>query len=469
MDRAALDARAVVRGVVEMSNLENNARDLELDLGWLARIIENRLKHYASTTTGSAGKREDTSVITPPKFANPTSPYADFIAHYGLDTIDRLALILALAPRIRPQVLDALTVKTPNFDRRFTEVGGVHSSVEGEFVPTGETLAFLLGGLDLATRFAVQKRFDTRRVLVEQGILRPVPLLDEPLMNAPLRISDDVFTLITLGEPSRPDFGSRFPARFIDTTLEWDDLVLHPGVRKQLEDIETYLTHGDTLMHTWGMASKLRPGYRALFYGPPGVGKTMTACVLGKATGCDVYKVDLSLVVSKYIGETEKNLGRVFDQAQHKHWILFFDEGDALFGKRGETKDAQDRFANQEISYLLQKIESFDGVAILATNRRDNLDEAFSRRFESMIYFPLPRAEERLRIWTKGFSSHSTLDSAIDLQAIARDYELSGGSIMNIIRFASFRALEQSRTVIMANDLQQGIRHEFAKGNRSGT
>ena len=118
----------------------------------------------------------------------------------------------------------------------------------------------------------------------------------------------------------------------------------------------------------------------------------MTACLLGKSTGRDVYKVDLSLVVSKYIGETEKNLARVFDQAQHKGWILFFDEADALFGKRSETKDAHDRYANQEVSFLLQRIETFDGIAILASNLRDNIDEAFARRFESIIYFPMPRA-----------------------------------------------------------------------------
>ena len=127
----------------------------------------------------------------------------------------------------------------------------------------------------------------------------------------------------------------------------------------------------------------------------------MTACLLGKSTGREVYNVDLSLIVSKYIGETEKNLSRVFDQAQHRGWILFFDEADALFGKRSETKDAHDRYANQEVSFLLQRIETFDGIAILASNQRENLDEAFTRRFESIIFFPMPRPEERLRLWTR--------------------------------------------------------------------
>ena len=205
-----------------------------------------------------------------------------------------------------------------------------------------------------------------------------------------------------------------------------------------------------------------------LFYGSPGTGKTITACLLGKSTGRDVYKVDLSLVVSKYIGETEKNLAKVFDQAQNKGWILFFDEADALFGKRSETKDAHDRYANQEVSFLLQRIESFDGIAILASNRRENMDEAFARRFESVIYFPIPRPEERLRLWRQGFSPKATLEQSLDLEKIAKDHALAGGAIMNVIRYASLQALENGRSTIAKEDVLQGIRREFDKEGKRG-
>ena len=194
----------------------------------------------------------------------------------------------------------------------------------------------------------------------------------------------------------------------------------------------------------------------------------MTACLLGKSTGRDVYKIDLSLVVSKYIGETEKNLAKVFDQAQHKGWILFFDEADALFGKRTETKDSHDRYANQEVSFLLQRIETFDGIAILASNRRENLDEAFARRFESIIYFPMPRPEERLVLWQQGFSPQSKLDDSLDLEKIAREHNLSVGSIMNIIRYASLQALKDESTVIAGEAVLQGIRQEYAKEGKRG-
>jgi SpoVK/Ycf46/Vps4 family AAA+-type ATPase len=194
----------------------------------------------------------------------------------------------------------------------------------------------------------------------------------------------------------------------------------------------------------------------------------MTACLLGKATGRDVYKVDLSLVVSKYIGETEKNLARVFDQAQDKNWVLFFDEADALFGKRSDTQSANDRYANQEVSFLLQRIETFDGIAILASNLKDNLDAAFARRFESIIYFPMPRQEERLQLWQQGFSAKAQLEDTVELDKIAANHELCGGAIMNVVRYASLQALESGDNVVTLEALQRGIRRERVKEGKAG-
>jgi SpoVK/Ycf46/Vps4 family AAA+-type ATPase len=190
--------------------------------------------------------------------------------------------------------------------------------------------------------------------------------------------------------------------------------------------------------------------------------------LLGKSTRREVYKVDLSLVVSKYIGETEKNLARVFDEAQHKGWILFFDEADALFGKRTETKDAHDRYANQEISFLLQRIETFDGIAILASNQKENIDHGFARRFESIIYFPMPRPEERLRLWQQGFSPKARFEETVDLRKIAAQYDLCGGSIMNVVRYASLQALENGSSLVTLEMLQHGIRREHVKEGKGG-
>ena len=200
-----------------------------------------------------------------------------------------------------------------------------------------------------------------------------------------------------------------------------------------------------------------------MFYGPPGTGKTLTASLLGKITDRDVYKIDLSLMVSKYIGETEKNMAKVFDQAEHQDWILFFDEADALFGARTETKSSNDRFANQEVAYLLQRIEDFPGVVILASNLKDNIDSAFSRRFQSSIHFPMPGKAERKQLWEQSFSEAIPLDRSIELSAIAEKYPLSGGLMMNVIRYCTLMAVKNKEKSISPMYLEAGIRREMEK------
>jgi SpoVK/Ycf46/Vps4 family AAA+-type ATPase len=289
----------------------------------------------------------------------------------------------------------------------------------------------------------------------------------EPLLNGTLSISHEALELFTSGEIQKPAFNSEFPARLLTTKMEWDDLVLSPSTRLQFDEIEAWLMYHEVLMKKWGMEKRLRPGYKALFHGPPGTGKTLTATLIGKRTGKDVYGIDLSKVISKYIGETEKNLSNIFDRAENKDWILFFDEADALFGKRTNVSSAHDRYANQEVSYLLQRIESYDGLVILASNLKNNVDDAFLRRFQSIIHFPIPRPEERLALWQNGFSYKCKLEDKIDLKEIAKKYELSGGSIINVIQYGSLIALRKGTHVVMSKDIIEGIQREYQKSGRT--
>jgi SpoVK/Ycf46/Vps4 family AAA+-type ATPase len=173
------------------------------------------------------------------------------------------------------------------------------------------------------------------------------------------------------------------------------------------------------------------------------------------------------MVVSKYIGETEKNLASVFDQAQNKNWILFFDEADSLFGKRTQTSNSNDRHANQEISYLLQRVEDFPGVVILASNIKANIDEAFARRFQSIVYFPLPDEVDRLRLWRGLYPDPAMLGEDVDLPLLAQKYELAGGSLTNVARFAAIRATRMNRQQITQSDLLLGINKELLKEGRT--
>jgi AAA+ superfamily predicted ATPase len=458
-----------------------NLRDLERELAWFVRLIDLRLRRYFPPVAAGAGAPAvapqvsdvpdvpDISDLPPPEHGDSPSAWAGFLRDHPLGFVERAAVVLALVPHLRPQLLDVFFTRNSTFDRRFTEFGGCR--IDDDFEPTGETLAFVLGGDALEARIAAAQLLEPDHPLVRADILRVgsagSPGRDAFAMKAPLRISPEYLSLFTLGRRPRPTLGAEFPAQRIETALAWDDLVLHPGTRKQIDEIQSFLAHGHTLMHDWNMAARLRPGHRALFYGPPGTGKTLTAGLLGNTAGREVYRVDLSLVVSKYIGETEKNLSRVFDRAQRQSWILFFDEADALFGKRTETRDAHDRYANQEVAYLLQRLETFDGVVVLASNMRDNLDPAFARRFESVIYFPLPRAPERLALWKRGISPRARIDPGVDLAAIAEAHELSGGSIMNVIRYISLAAIAEGERPITGADLQAGIRRELAKDGKS--
>ncbi len=211
------------------------------------------------------------------------------------------------------------------------------------------------------------------------------------------------------------------------------------------------------------MKKRVKPGYRALFYGPPGTGKTLTATLLGKYTGKDVFRIDLSRVVSKYIGETEKNLSRLFDKAENKNWILFFDEADALFGKRTDIRDAHDKYANQEVAYLLQRIEAYNGLVILATNQRGNIDDAFIRRFQAIIHFPLPGARERQEIWQKAFPVQIELEKAIDWQQIASRYELTGAGIINVAHYCAVAVLASKVHRLSLKQLEAAVMREYIK------
>jgi SpoVK/Ycf46/Vps4 family AAA+-type ATPase len=285
----------------------------------------------------------------------------------------------------------------------------------------------------------------------------------EPLMSGRLILDPEIVELLTTGTVSLPRFSTGFPAEHVQTEMEWKDVVLHPATLRQIHEIEHWVHHNETLRDEWGMGKRVKPGYRALFYGPPGTGKTLTATLLGKTTGRPVFRIDLSRVVSKYIGETEKNLAGLFHKAEHKEWILFFDEADALFGKRTDIRDAHDKYANQEVAYLLQRIESYAGLVILATNQRGNVDDAFLRRFQASISFPLPQSEDRRAIWLRAFPPQITIHDDVDWRDIAIRYELTGAGIINVAHFCAIEALANGTQAVDRLALEAAILRELVK------
>jgi hypothetical protein len=438
-----------------------NGALIEAEIAWFARLLDLRFRIHAGEEHGDVLFQ-----CPPPRLPAADLAYARAVRDAGLCDAERLILILAILPHLRPQALDPLLIHNHSSERRFTEFGGADAGGRSGFRPTRETALFLLAGEAMDQRLAALQLFAPEAPLQARHILE---LPDEPGEAGPwlpLAVSERWIGLLTTGAKAAPRFGPAFPAQRLETAYERADLVLGETVSDEFDDILAWATHERALMRDWGLERHVKPGYRALFHGPPGTGKTVTAAVLGKALKLPVYRVDLSRVVSKWIGETEKNLAALFDQAADGDMLLFFDEADALFGKRGDTRSANDRHANQQIAYLLQRIEDCPGVVILASNLKANIDAAFARRFQAMVYFPMPDAAARQKLWEQAFAGlpADRLQSR-DFAALARDHELSGGGIVNVLRHACLHAVARG-SAVGPGDLLFAIRREAHKEGR---
>jgi ATPases of the AAA+ class len=439
---------------------DTNAANLSHAFNYLSQVLVARIRLHLDKDS-----RPQAEELPGLAFFEDGSAFANFIQQYQPSFDEYVTLLLALVPHVQPGLIDSLYAEHLPEKGLFSEFGGSRDNVNQVFQPTGETALYVLAGRDLDRRFSVQKLFSVDHWFAVNNIVLLQPAKSgDPYFSGRLLLNPDYVELFTTGKISSPHFNSEFPAQELLTTLEWSDLVLSDKVRERISEIRLWIEKNSTLLLEWKMAAKLRPGYRALFYGPPGTGKTLTASLLGKYTERPVYRVDLSTVVSKYIGETEKNLATLFDKAQSRDWILFFDEADALFGKRTGVKDSHDRFANQEVSYLLQKVEQFDGLVILASNLKANLDDAFLRRFNAVIPFSFPDVVEREKIWAVCLPEGVRIighDKPIAYLAL---YELAGGSIVNVVHYACLRSLGRNdEKELLLEELVAGIELEMEK------
>ncbi len=392
------------------------------------------------------------------------SKIVGFIVENKLSEQEIIVLLLAIVPHLLSGFIsDIIAQFLPN-GGEFPEFGGVKGKNHRGILPTGETVLYILAGKDIEKRIEVSKLFDENHLFARKNVLyiEQVPI-GEPKMSGRLILDDEYVDLFTLGKVSKPKLSNDFPAQLITTELEWTDLVLQEKTLTEIREIETWLKYNEKLLDDWEMRGKIKPGFRILFHGAPGTGKTLTACLLGKYTNRDVFRIDLSMVVSKYIGETEKNLSKLFDKAANKDWILFFDEADSIFGKRTNVRDAHDKYANQEVSYLLQRIESHAGLVILASNMKSNIDSSFTRRFNSIVEFENPGVEERERLWHNYIPKNIKLDNTISIKEISKKYEITGANIVNIIQYVGLQTLKKKLHTISHNDLIKGIQKEYFK------
>lgn len=438
-----------------------HAEVLSTELQWFQAVLNTRVvSHFRAGESEYAAIEE----VPLPDHTGHSSSYARFLESFGVKVEERIILILALIPHLKPDLLDVFFSQHGTFTKRFSEVGGRIGNTHTGMLPTVQMALFLLAGDDLQRRLYYWPWFEEDGRLIQAHVLRcPVYDKEEPPENRGLQITPEYLAYFMAGTTYRPVFSSEFPAKQITTLMQWEDVVLDATTKQQIMEIQDWLMYGDLIMEELGLKKRIKPGYTCLFFGPPGTGKTLTASLLGKSTGKEVYKIDLAMVQSKYIGETEKNLSRVFDQAEKYRWILFFDEADSLFGARTEVTSANDRFANNSVGYLLQRIEDFSGVVILATNLRDNIDKAFTRRFQSMVRFQLPGVSAREAILVNAFSEDMPLESSDQLKSIAEKYEFSGGMAMNVVRACTLWALKNKKKAIPLCQLDAAFKNELKK------
>lgn len=429
---------------------------MQQHIDWFKKVLNTSLALYFE---------QECEYISLEEVGMPNSSWLE--ESIGFESItfeERFIIMLTVMPWISPQSLDILLVQNSEIGRPFSEFGGWRGISHIGFLPTGETATFILARDNVTIRAEVIKLLDKNYRLYTYDILSLVGGGEgEPFLSGQLRPSDELLYRVIYKKRFEPEYNAGFPAKLVTTKLEWGDMILDYQCANSLEEIATWLEYHKIIMDDWSLNRFLKPGYRALFYGPSGTGKTLAAALIGKRYNMPVYRIDLSQIVSKYIGETEKNLSRIFDLAENRNWILFFDEADALFGKRTSTNTSNERYANQEVSYLLQKIEDFPGIVLLATNLRSNMDNAFYRRFQSVVYFPIPTEEMRMKLWEKVLPKNWLQGNAEKFIGIAAKTELSGGAIMNVVRSCALKIVRCKDHRLTLSILENAIQKEIIK------
>ena len=440
-------------------NNTNTKTDLEQMISFLREMINARL---SSEFHGNNFLKLDLS------FDHNNSCLAYFVRDKKLNYVDKILLFLSIIPNISPNFFSTIISDFLPNGGELPEFGGVKGKNHRGIIPTVETALYILAGNDIEERKQISNFILCDSKLIKNSIIEieKVPY-GEPQMSGKLILVQEYMYFFLTGKKLKPQLSQDFPASLITTDLEWDDLVLQEKTLNDVKEIENWLAYKEILMNDWGMSSKIKPGYRVLFCGLPGTGKTLTAGLLGKHTGKDVYRVDLSMVVSKYIGETEKNLSKLFDKSINKDWILFFDEADSIFGKRTNVRDAHDKYANQEVSYLLQRIEAHPGLIILASNFKNNIDTAFTRRFNNIIEFETPNYEERLVLWKKNLPNSIELEESIAIEELAKKFNITGANIINVVQYACLKTIANKENKILRQYILEGIKREYTKEGKT--
>jgi len=427
--------------------IKNTGARLAEEIIWLQEIIKARFDQV------QADDPLDLLLIHYPlQLAQTENFYDEFVAQHQLGPEEKLLLLLALLPSYKPDALHNFIPGNNLHDHNlYNETGGEIDKVTGVFYPTLKTFLFLVAGTNAKEYATHWHKLAEENTLVKKQIVysSASSMAAEDSLHARLRLAAEIFPAIIFGRKNTLEFNADLPVKLLNTSHDWKDLVVDAHVLEQLNDFADWHHSKEALKE---MDPTLKTGYVALFYGPSGTGKTMTAALMGKRCGLPVYRISVSSIVSKWVGETGKNIKKLFEKLKSRDCILFFDEADSLFGARTNVEDAQDKYANQEIATLLMEIEEYEGMIILATNLEKNIDKAFKRRINSLILFDRPGPALRKRLWEQYLPKGFTLHEQIDLQKISKTIDVTGANIRNIYKMCAAKAIKQGGRVIHDNN-----------------
>lgn len=433
---------------------------LEKEFSWLKKIINLRFECFFNPEA----EEQSIDELTPPIIGIDTA-YEQYLLDHQLGFSERIVIAMALAASLKPEIFNLFHIENKVTGKNYSEFGGKLES--NSFFPTYRTAAFLLNDEPQALPVSIYQLFEQEHPFTANGIMNFSEANFQNRLDTKIQLSLESEYLFLTGKQYKAEFNADFPAQEITTELEWEELVISEQISHELKELLDWFDYEELLNEHEHYSKWIKKGYRVLFYGSSGTGKTLTASLLGKTVNRPVYRVDLSMVVSKYIGETIKNLEKVFARAERNKWILFFDEADAIFGNRTSTSSSNDRHANQEVAYLLQRIESFPGLIILATNLKNNLDDAFNRRFQSIIHFQPPNEEQRLKLWNAIFKESMGVSMSFKKE-MAKKYELTGGNLINILQTARIRS-QKNEKKLSEKAIIFAVRKELEKDGKRKT
>ncbi|MEO6241997.1 MAG: ATP-binding protein [Bacteroidia bacterium] len=439
--------------VIEQDILpESHVSNLNEELEWLFSVISHRINY----------KGNDEKIFSAPELCA-NSAYGGFVSSHHLNQDERLVLALTLAVHLRPALFDLFIT-----DKKNHQASRLYKSQNDiSLLPTAETALYLIAGNDLAKRLKAHEIFDPEHLFYKQSVIDlGETTKGQSIYEGVLSLSSSFRDLFITNKYRKPRFSPDFPAHLLTTKLEWDDMILAPLTREKLDEVQAFLEYAPIIAHDWGMNKHAREGCRILFFGESGTGKTLAASLLGKHLGKEVYRVDISAVTSKYVGETTKRLDSLFNMAESKGWIIFIDEGDALLGQRKSTEadtGSNSHYANQDVAFLLQRIENYDGVIVIATNLKNNIDQAFTRRFQAMVRFYTPDAEMLFEFWKKNLPAKCPIDPGIDLPLLIKRHPLTPASIMNVIFRVCVLTMKNKQDHITFQNLEKCIKDEEFK------